>query len=131
MLDAGLSRSTLCLISLSIIFWLINYIIPGRSPGHTTALSIIIIPIIIINKKLLAEQTKFVLSYLPFVCGQYNYSVYSTVSWNHPNSLNLLCRSIPQHLYWKKNIFRLSPGANSVFTYYYSLLHLNKLFRTW
>ena len=60
MLDAGLSRSTLCLISLSIIFWLINYIIPGRSPGHTTALSIIIIPIIIINKKLLGEQTKFV-----------------------------------------------------------------------
>ena len=32
------------------------------------------------NKKLLAEQTKFVLSHLPFVCGQYNYSVYSTVS---------------------------------------------------
>ena len=70
---------------------IVAFLIPGRSPGHTTALSI--------NKKLLAERTKFVLCHLLFVGGQYNYSVYSTVSRSHPIYFNLISRSILHHLY--------------------------------
>ena len=55
----------------------------GRSPGHITALSIIIIII-----KTFSWTNKVCVVPFIFICGQYNYSVSTTVSWNIPNPLN-------------------------------------------